>query len=107
MKEKTVSEQLIVEMSVLSGEFAACREQSEFNRLIRKHERMIGSLIGQMPVKEQFFADFDGEIKSLGAWGGDFYLVSTEQPFAAVKKYFENKGLSTMFRWDDLILKRK
>lgn len=107
LKEKTVSERLIVEMSVLSDEFAACREQSEFNRLIGLHEEMIGSLIGQMPVKEQYFADFDGEIKSLGAWGGDFYLVSTEQPFAAVKTYFENKGLSTMFRWDDLILKRK
>lgn len=107
LKEKTVPERLIVEMSVLSDEFAICREQSEFNRLIRKHEGMIGSLIGQMPVKEQYFADFDGGIKSLGAWGGDFYLVSTEQPFDAVKKYFETKGLSTMFRWDDLILKRK
>ena len=107
LKEKAVSERLIVEMSVLSDEFAVCREQYEFNRLIRKHEEMIGSLIGQMPVKEQFFADFKGEIKSLGAWGGDFYLISTEQSFAAVKKYFETKGLSTMFRWDDLILKRK
>jgi mevalonate kinase len=107
LKEKAVSERLIAEMSVLSGEFAVCREQYVFNRMIRKHEEMIGSLIGQMPVKEQFFADFKGEIKSLGAWGGDFYLVSTEQPFAAVKKYFETKGLSTMFRWDDLILKRK
>lgn len=107
LKEKAVSERLIVEMSALSGEFAVCREQYEFNRMIRKHEEMVGSLIGQMPVKEHFFANFKGEIKSLGAWGGDFYLVSTEQPFTAVKKYFETKGLSTMFRWDDLILKRK
>jgi mevalonate kinase len=107
LKEKSVSEQLITEMSILAGEIAACREQHEFNRLIELHEEMIGSLIGQKPVKGQYFADFDGGIKSLGAWGGDFYLVSTEQPFAAGKKYFGNKGLSTMFRWDDLILKRK
>jgi mevalonate kinase len=107
LKKKTVSEQLIVEMSVLSGEFAACQEQPEFNRLIGKHEEIIGSLIGQMPVKKQYFADFDGGIKSLGAWGGDFYLVSTPLPFSAVKNYFVNKGLPTVFRWDDLILKRK
>ena len=107
LKEKTVSEQLIVEMSVLSEAFSVCQEQKEFNLLIRQHEKLIGNLIGQMPVKEQYFADFNGEIKSLGAWGGDFYLVSTEQPFAAVKKYFENKGLTTVFRLDDLILKRK
>lgn len=107
LKEKTVSDQLIVEMSVLSEAFSVCQEQKEFNLLIRQHEKLIGNLIGQMPVKEQYFADFQGEVKSLGAWGGDFYLVSNEQPFDTVKKYFETKGLSTMFRWDDLILKRK
>lgn len=107
LKEKTVSEQLITEMSVLSGEFAVCLELHEFNRLIDLHEKMIGSLIGQVPVKEQYFADFKGAIKSLGAWGGDFYLVSTEQPLAMVKEYFVNKGMSTLFKWDDLILKRQ
>jgi hypothetical protein len=43
----------------------------------------------------------------LGAWGGDFYLVSTGMPFPEVKKYFKNKGLTTMFQWKDLILTRK
>jgi len=107
LKEIIVSEQLIDEMSILSGEFAACREQGEFNNLIKLHEEMIGSLIGQTPVKEQYFADFNGEIKSLGAWGGDFYLASTQLPFSEVKKYFVNKGLIVLFKWDDLILKRQ
>jgi len=107
LKEIIVSEQLIEEMSILSGEFAVCREQYEFNNLIKLHEEMIGSLISQTPVKEQYFADFDGEIKSLGAWGGDFYLVSTQLPFSEVKKYFVNKGLTILFKWDDLILKRQ
>ena len=107
LKEKKVSEQLIAGMSALSVEFAVCRAQEEFNQLIVQHEKLIGSLIGQSPIKSACFPDFDGEIKSLGAWGGDFYLVSTELPFSGVKKYFANKGLSTMFRWHDLILKRK
>jgi mevalonate kinase len=107
LKEKKVSSELIDEVSVLSDELADCLEQPEFNRLIRKHEEIVGALIGQRPVKEQYFTDFEGDIKSLGAWGGDFYLVSTGQPFTAVKKYFETKGLFTMLRWDDLILKRK
>jgi len=55
----------------------------------------------------KYFADFEGEIKSLGAWGGDFYLISTNLSYSGVKKYFENKGLNTLFRWDDLILKRQ
>jgi hypothetical protein len=107
LKEKTVPEHLIAEMTALSEAFAICRLQNELNRLIIQHERLIAAVIGKTPVKSEYFADFEGEIKSLGAWGGDFYLVSSVLPFSRVKEYFENKGLNTLFRWDDLILKRQ
>lgn len=103
--EKTVPENLIAEMTTISDAFAICREQHEFNRLIIQHEKLVADVLGKTPVKSKYFADFKGEIKSLGAWGGDFYLVSTKLSFSGVKKYFENKGLTTLFRWDDLILK--
>lgn len=107
LKEKKVSGKLIDEVSALSDEFANSTNQNDFNRLIGYHEKLVGDLIGKTPVKSEFFADFSGEIKSLGAWGGDFYLISSEQPFSEVKKYFENKGLFLLFHWDDLILKRQ
>ena len=107
LKERKVSELLIDEVSALSDEFANCHDQNNFNQLIRQHEEIVGALIGQIPVKEQLFNDFDGAIKSLGAWGGDFYLISTAQPFSGVKKYFDNRGLTTIFRWNELILKRE
>jgi len=106
LNKKQVPDHQIAEMTRLSDEFATCCRQSDFNRLIRIHEKLIGQIIGQVPVKEKFFADFDGEIKSLGAWGGDFMLVSTRLTFQKTKKYFENKGLTTLFKWDELILKR-
>lgn len=40
----------------------------------------------------------------MGAWGGDFYLVSASQSFEEVKIYFENKGIFTIFKWTELIL---
>ncbi|MDP3915275.1 MAG: GYDIA family GHMP kinase [Bacteroidota bacterium] len=107
LKEKKVSDILIQEVSALSDEFADCRDQNKFNQLIKQHEEIVGRLIGQIPVKEQLFSDFDGAIKSLGAWGGDFYLISTALPFSGVKKYFDNRGLTTIFRWNELILKRE
>lgn len=107
LKEKKISDQLIDEVSGLTDDFFRCSDHVEFNLLIRQHEKIIGNLIGRFPVKSEYFVDFKGEIKSLGAWGGDFYLVSTKLPFSVVKKYFENKGLTTVFRWDDLILKRQ
>ena len=107
LKEKKVSVGLINEASVIADEFAACCNQNEFNRLIRWHEKLVGGLIGKSPVKDEYFGDFCGEVKSLGAWGGDFYLVSSLLPFAEVKEYFRNKGLNTLFQWNDLILKRE
>ncbi|HEX7584059.1 MAG TPA: hypothetical protein VF373_05185, partial [Prolixibacteraceae bacterium] len=107
LKEKEVTAKLIEEVSVLADKFSLCRDQNEFNRLIRQHEKLVGKLIGKVPVKSQYFADFEGEIKSLGAWGGDFYLVSSALPFLEVTKYFQNKGLTTLFHWSDLILKRQ
>lgn len=106
LKEKMISEFQIAWLSALSEEFAACGNQSEFNRLIEIHESMIGKIIDQIPVKVQFFQDFEGAIKSLGAWGGDFWLVSTALSYQQVREYFVNKGLDTVFKWSDLILKK-
>jgi len=107
LKEKRVSDQLIDEVSLLTDEFSGCRDQNEFNLLIRLHEEIISKVIGRISLKPEYFGDFKGEVKSLGAWGGDFFLVSTNKlTFNEVRKYFENKGLMTVFKWDDLILKR-
>ena len=106
LKERNVSAQQIEEGSALADEFSRCIDQDEFDLLIRQHEKLISGAIRRLPLKSEFFADFKGEIKSLGAWGGDFFLASSSLTFSEVKKYFENKGLTTVFRWDDLILKR-
>ena len=46
-------------------------------------------------IKEQLFSDFNGVIKSLGAWGGDFIMVlSKDDP----KKYFIEKGYAVVLK---------
>ena len=108
LEERVVSCQLIEEVSALTDEFSRCLDQDEFNLLIRHHEQLVSHVIGRMAVKTEYFEDFKGEVKSLGAWGGDFFLASTNKlTFDQVRKYFENKGLMTVFKWNDLILKRR
>ena len=47
------------------------------------------------------FPDFDGVIKSLGAWGGDFVMViSNENP----TDYFMEKGYETVIPYEEMIL---
>jgi mevalonate kinase len=72
-----------------------------FTRIIDQHEILLSSILNTETVKAALFPDFDGAIKSLGAWGGDFVLVvSKENP----SSYFIDKGYETVIAYDDMIL---
>ena len=74
---------------------------AEFSTLLNKYEGIMSSILELPVVKEGLFADFDGSIKSLGAWGGDFVMVvSKNNPTS----YFENKGFKTIVPYKDMIL---
>lgn len=77
----------------------------EFERLIAEHERLVQGVLKQPRAKEAFFGDYWGEIKSLGAWGGDFVLATSNRSEEETRQYFESKGFATVLRYDDLVLK--
>jgi mevalonate kinase len=72
--------------------------------ILKEHEGYMSEILNIEPIKQQFFNDFQGEIKSLGAWGGDFALVASHLRFEEVKSYFRNKGFDTLFKFDELII---
>lgn len=78
-----------------------CKTLAEFEVLISQHEHIIGNIIKQKPVKERLFPDFEGAIKSLGAWGGDFVLATTKENPST---YFKSKGFDTVISYQNLIL---
>mgnify|MGYP003959591373 FL=1 len=78
-----------------------CSNQKNFNDLIYSHEQIISKLISKKPIKKELFDNFSGEIKSLGAWGGDFIMASCEED---PSNYFKNKGYSTIFKYTDIII---
>jgi mevalonate kinase len=75
----------------------------DFCTLLQVHENILSRCLGREPVQQQY-PDFKGTLKSLGAWGGDFLLAATELSFDEVCEYFKNKGLSIVFKYQDLIL---
>lgn len=77
------------------------KEMREFEFLIRTHEKLLSAILGRVRIKEELFPDYPGEIKSLGAWGGDFILATgTEDDM----NYFLEKGFSTILRFEEMIL---
>ena len=100
-KKVKPSKELISEISEITKNILNCSDQKIFNELICSHEQIISKLISKTTIKKELFKDFSGEIKSLGAWGGDFIMVSSEDnPI----NYFKNKGYDTVFKFSDLLI---
>jgi len=97
----TNNAQVISDISDITFKLINCNNLNEFQNLINSHEEIISKTIKQKSVKNLLFKDFKGSIKSLGAWGGDFVLVtSTNNPIA----YFESKGYKIVIPYANMIL---
>lgn len=78
-----------------------CDSISEFESLIDQHEQLIAEVIGSKTVKQLVFPDYFGSVKSLGAWGGDFVLVTgSESSF----EYFKSKGFEVVIPYNEMVL---
>jgi mevalonate kinase len=85
----------------ITNEFLDAESTSSFARALVKHEAEMSCLLKMKTVKETLFSDFEGEIKSLGAWGGDFILVLAE---INPSDYFSTKGYNTILSYKEMIL---
>ena len=89
-------------VSEISHAVPKCHNIGEFSMLMQCHERIIARCICQEPVQKRF-PDFEGTLKSLGAWGGDFILAATEWDESQVRAYFKTKGLEVIFGYKDIV----
>jgi len=100
-KKKTIAP-IVQQIDEITREAIACENSNQFAQLMTKHETILSSVLETIPVQQKLFADFDGVVKSLGAWGGDFVMaISEENP----KTYFEAKGFETVLSYEEMILK--
>ena len=93
----------IESISEISRAVPTCESLDEFGLLMQCHERIVSRCIGQEPVQKRF-PDFEGVLKSLGAWGGDFILAATEWDKSQVKEYFKEKGLNVVFGYKEMVI---
>lgn len=91
----------IIRINAITEAMIDCQTLSEFKNLIAVHEALISNLVRQEPIKTQLFPDFDGAVKSLGAWGGDFVLVACD---ANPTSYFNECGFGTVIPYVDMVL---
>ncbi len=91
----------ISEINAITLACISCETLTEFNKLITTHESIISKLIKQEPVKHTIFSDFNGSVKSLGAWGGDFVLATSE---TNPSSYFKDKGFDVILPYSEMVI---
>lgn len=90
-------------ISRLSREMAIVDELSDFEEIVRDHEKIIGNHLGLEPLKSYRFNDYWGEMKSLGAWGGDFAMVTSDRSFSETKEYFNQRDIDVVISFEEMI----
>ena len=97
-KELKKDPDLISRISSITKEIIYSKTIEEFEHLLDEHEAITGQYIQSETVKSKYFSDYEGSVKSLGAWGGDFVLATREN-----KKYFLDKGFDTILSFSEII----
>jgi mevalonate kinase len=104
ISKNKVTDLLLNRISKISEQMTKEISERVFMELMAEHESLAGEFIGQQPVRKRLFNDFPGQIKSLGAWGGDFILALSQTSDSETKKYFQTKGLNILFSLGDIKL---
>lgn len=91
----------ITTIDLLTSQVLNSKTILAFSQALKKHEAEMSTILEMQTVQEFQFPDFNGVIKSLGAWGGDFVLVvSNDNP----TDYFKERGFKTIISYEDMIL---
>ena len=91
-------------ISDISEEIHKTKTLSDFERYLLEHENIIAKSLHLKTVKEELFGSYWGVVKSLGAWGGDFVLATSDRDPMTTKSYFNDQGLNTIFTYEELLV---
>ncbi len=95
------TKELVNSIGDITSKMVSCHDLVTFETLMEQHETILSKAFKTPTVKKSLFDDYPGAIKSLGAWGGDFILVTGDKISMA---YFKQKGYSTIIPYSEMIL---
>lgn len=86
----------------LTDKIVSAKTLFEFEYLLQEHENLMSHILQRDTIKESLFQMYaGGVIKSLGAWGGDFVMVTAKS--RQDLDYFRHKGYCTIINYNNMI----
>ncbi len=103
-KQLTINKQPVIQqLNSITEKIFSAENLQQFEALLDEHENIIAQSLQLKKVKDLFFADYWGSVKSLGAWGGDFVLATSHKSKTETLNYFQQKGYETILAYKDII----
>ncbi|MEX0813030.1 MAG: GYDIA family GHMP kinase [Chitinophagales bacterium] len=102
-KKRKMGKEAIDRISEISKAFTEAETLKAFENLIDEHEQIISDHLNLQFAKALYFSDYWGSIKSLGAWGGDFVLATSNKSELETINYFTEKGFKSIIPYKDII----
>ena len=102
IKTEIELQQCIESLNQITNKFIQADTLQQWEAAMNEHEHLISNILQQDTIKEKLFPMYPNSIKSLGAWGGDFIMVTgtTED-----SNYFIQRGYKTVTFFNEMLLK--
>ena len=98
------SEDTVEKMRAIIVSAAKATQIDVFEEAMEESENLLSVVLNSSTIKEKYFSDYPFSIKSLGAWGGDFFMATFRKENEA-RNYFVEKGYSVLFNYNEIIKK--
>lgn len=89
----------IEKANLITRETLEVKALEQFEVLIEEHESLLSEMLQLPKIKNLYFSDFRGSVKSLGGWGGDFILATGKD----APEYFRKKGLTVIVPFQKMV----
>ncbi|MFB6342274.1 GYDIA family GHMP kinase [Saccharicrinis sp. FJH62] len=94
----------VASMNAIIDKMVVAKSVSEYGKLMEEHDKLLSGVLRRKTVKDLYFRDFKGWMKSSGAWGGDYILALTGEDEKSVKAYFTEKGFKQVIKLNELMV---
>lgn len=98
------TQSLVADLSALTKQALRAQTLPAFEQVLETHEQRISETLQLPRVKDLYFKDYPGAVKSLGAWGGDFVLATSKQSTEETRAYFNDLDFDVFIPWNELAI---
>ena len=88
----------------LTSELCNSVDLFRFEQLLYEHEALMSRILTRPTVQEECFPQYKGVVKSLGAWGGDFVLVTSSKEEKLFRHDMKAQGYGVVYSFKELVL---